>query len=161
MGRKIVAVILAALFTLLFPTVVFAEDADLSFDQTSNVTFDVEGRFMVYIPMEIVVGETVQIRADEINIPDNKQIQILFDGFNSSDNIQLTNGMSDDIVEVYFTKPNGDKYTNSDRVIGVFNSESQGEFFEFSSYAMYNEVDAKAGTYSGTVRFYINYTDVQ
>lgn len=134
-----------------------ASASELDYVQSAELSYTVDGNFMVYIPMNINVGETVQISAD-VNIPDNKLVSVRFDVLNSDGTVTLTNENGVDTILVYFTRDDGTQIMNNDRLIGTFGNYSEGVTYTFSSTAIV-ESTAKAGTYTGNVNFCIGYID--
>ena len=148
--------LLTMIFVISMPIGVTAEELMDSM-QSSQITYTVQGNYMVYIPMEIVVGNTVTITA-ETNIPDNKMITVSFESLETGDVITLYDESGENSVKVHFTKPDGTAFTTSDRLIGTFLNNSTGISYSFNSYAE-ESVTLKAGQYTGNVNFYIGYVD--
>lgn len=148
---------LTMIFVISMPIGVIADEVMDSW-QTSEISYTVQGSYTIFIPMEISVGDTVDIYADQVNIPDGKMVTVSFESFETDNIITLTNPNSNDTVRVHFTKPDGTAFSIDDRLIGTFDNSSQGTSYSFSSYADY-DTTTKAGTYTGNVNFYIGYVD--
>lgn len=158
--KKFLALMLTLIIATLMPCTVFAEDYDMSYMQNSTLKYTAQGNFMIYIPMEITVGETVEIRAEEINIPQNKQIRVSFGGLNSNNAIEIYNESSPtDKLTVKFRNSNGEDILYSDLMLGKFTADSSGSTISFSSYVT-DDAMAKAGDYTGNLEFYIGYEDL-
>lgn len=131
--------------------------ADNNYTQSATLNYTVEGSYMIYIPMEITVGTSAEIRAEEINIPDNKKIVISFSNLIGDGYVELTNEYSDDIVKVYFETDSGIKYQPYSTICKI-TSSSQGSSYNFRTYAEHESV--RAGEYYGYVEFLIDYLDL-
>lgn len=152
--KKIIAV-LSVICMLLCGGVVLAEEPQSC--QNSQLEYTYEGTYYVNIPQEIKVGNTFEITAN-LNIMDDKEVTVSFGEFEHRDRIKLVNSVSNDTVDVQFTKPDGTVYYNDDNVIATFNNDTQ-----YMSYAVGTIVEydngIKAGSYIGNVDFLISCHD--
>lgn len=155
--RKFLAIFMAVVLVFCMAGVIGASELDQT--ATSYISYDVPGNFMIYVPMQINVGETTQIYAEEMNIPDGKMVEVSFAYFPFDDQIHLTNPNTEDFVSVYFKDASGATYSNSSSLIGTFDNTTADAVYSFTSDASYLTATTKAGTYTGSVDFYIAYVD--
>ena len=150
--KSLCAIILSVciFFSSCTNTMVYAAEPQMT---TSTITYQADDQFCVYIPETIVVGESVQISAMDINIDPSKSVYVSFSGFELSGGITIYNiHDSQSTLTVFFTDELGNLYDTNNRIIGSFSNESEGTLLSFTSY-----VDATsstiAGEYTGLVSF--------
>jgi len=118
----------------------------------TEVTYSVDGTYMIEIPESVVAGNDIEIRATEVNIADDKQIDINLDNLESGSCLQLTNATDESAkLTVYFYDVNHQPLSNH---VGSFTNNSQGQSLIFSS-EINPSMESKAGTYSGVLNFSI------
>lgn len=156
--KALLAVLLSIILIFGIATAVNADTED--YTQESSVRYEIAGNFLIYIPMEIVVGDTAQISAVELDIPSNKAVQVTFDDFEYHDYVLLTQAATGETVECRFYDPNsGEIYSNSNNTIGLFRSGAEGTSYDFVA-AVEKLNGQSSGTYTGSVNFVISYIDV-
>lgn len=147
--------IVMSLILLLSPIqtpVVYAAEPQFS---SSTVTYTVDDSFYVQIPETITVGDSATIYAIETNISEDKMIYVRIDGLDEYGCIKLTNDAdSSYTISTYFMDSSGNKYSNSNNLIGTF-SASGNDGLTFNTGTDANPSMTKAGSYTGRVYFSI------
>jgi hypothetical protein len=157
--KKIIVVSVIVLAIVLCLCSVAANASDMDYTQYTSMSYEVQGNFMVYIPSEISAGNPIVVSAGEMNIPENKAVAIRIGGLDMSNAIHLTNGITSDVVDVFFKRSNGTRYAYDDNLIGMFEAGSEGSSYEVETEVDYAAGVIKAGTYTGIVEFLISYID--
>lgn len=123
---------------------------------TSEVVYTVNGSYTIDIPERIVVGEDTSIKAREIDIADDQQIDITIESISDNDLVILENDLNPDYtLGVYFGDDIGNMFTQNDNLVGTFTNNSVGDELYIFTYA--EVVDAtKPGDYHGSVEFKIS-----
>lgn len=147
---------LLAIIIMMFSTISVSA-IETNSTQQVQLSYTYEGNYMIYIPMEVNVGNSISVSAGEVNILDNKKIVVSVGNFDSDSRIVLTNNDTGDTVYTVLKDTNYNQITMDNNVIGEFTND------EHSSKNIYTEVyftdSVKAGTYTGYMDFYIEVTD--
>lgn len=160
MKKKFIAMVTAFAIAAYLPVCAFASVMENESYQSAMVSYDVPGSYMVYIPMDIVVGDRISLFANELNILDSKAVEVRFSGLNDNGSVTLYNEIdSNSSIEVFFHHgTDGRQVTNSDSVIGMFTMDDPSHPIEFFS-SVDVQSGTKAGHYTGNVNFVISYVD--
>lgn len=153
--KKIISLILATIIMVFSTVTVSAIETNHS--QQTQLSYTYEGDYMIYIPMEINVGENISVMVDNVNILSDKKIVVSVGNFDYDSRIVLTNNDTGDTVYTILKDTNYNQITMDNNVIGEFTND------EHSGKNIYTEVyftdSVKAGTYTGYMDFYIEVTD--
>lgn len=129
---------------------------ETNYSQQTQLSYTYEGDYMIYIPMEVNVGNSISVSAGDVNILDNKKIVVSVGNFDSDSKIVLTNNDTGDNVYTLLKDTNYNQITMDNNIIGEFTND------EHSGKNIYTEVyftdSVKAGTYTGYMDFYIEVT---
>lgn len=155
MMKKITAIVLSIFMIMATSTVVYAENTP--YYQATQMSYEVPGSFMAIIPMEINTGDPVSISVQDVNIADHSQIAVSICYLDENNEIRLTNNDETDYIYVKAFDSNGNQFTTSNSLIGMFTSSNQ-------CYTVNTEVQStdgsKAGVYSGYMSFEFEIVDM-
>lgn len=147
---------LLAIIIMMFPTISVSA-IETNSTQQVQLSYTYEGNYMIYIPMEVNVGNSISVSAGEVNILDNKKIVVSVGNFDSDSRIVLTNNDTGDTVYTILKDTSYNQITTDNNIIGEFTND------EYLAKNIYTEVYftdlVKAGTYTGYMDFYIEVTD--
>ena len=87
--KKIISLILATI-SMVFSTVTVSA-IETNYSQQTQLSYTYEGDYMIYIPMEIDVGENISVMVDNVNILSSKKIVVSVGNFDYDNRIVLTN----------------------------------------------------------------------
>lgn len=153
--KKFICMLLATIIMMFSTISVSAIETNST--QQVQLSYIYEGNYMIYIPMEVNVGNSISVSAGEVNILDNKKIVVSVGNFDSDSRIVLTNNDTGDNVYTVLKDTNYNQITMDNNVIGEFTND------EHSGKNIYTEVyftdSVKAGTYTGYMDFYIEVTN--
>lgn len=147
---------LLAIIIMMFSTISVSA-IETNSTQQVQLSYTYEGNYMIYIPMEVNVGNSISVSAGEVNILDNKKIVVSVGNFDSDSRIVLTNNDTGDTVYTILKDTSYNQITTDNNIIGEFTND------EYSGKNIYTEVyftdSVKVGTYTGYMDFYIEVTD--
>ena len=119
---------------------------------SSSIIYTVEDSYYIYIPETIIVGEDINITAQEVNITDGKSIYVKLDGY--ADHVDVTNIIGD-TIPIHFTNSDGEVLQN-DFYSYLAKFESGETNVTKTFYANPGDTtSALAGEYTGIVYFII------
>ena len=121
--------------------------------QQTQLSYTYEGNYMIYIPMNIDVGESISVMAEEVNIMNDKKIVVSVGNFDYDDRIVLTNSDCEYYAFAILKDENGNQITSSNNIIGEFTNDNHSG--KNISTEVYHEGMLTAGTYTGWVDFNI------
>ena len=150
--KKITSIIIAAIIILVASVVpAFAAEQDIQ----STLTYEVPEDFLLSIPLEIEVGNTLQISLEQTNIKENKAINITIEGLDTDGYIQLNNTQYPEYSITARAYGYGGNMLNSENnLVGSLPVSEVGNFIEMTSYVDgFNQLETAAGTYTGTINF--------
>ena len=154
--KKIISLILATII-MVFSTVTVSA-IETNYSHQTQLSYTYEGDYMIYIPMEINVGENISVMVDDVNILNNKKIVVSVGNFDYDNRIVLTNSNCESYAYAILKDANGNQITTSKNIIGEFTNDNHlGK--EISTEVCY-ENTLTAGTYTGWVDFYIELTNI-
>ena len=143
--------------TMCILSTISASAIENNYFQQTQISYTYEGNYMIYIPMEVNVGENISIMADEINILNNKKIIVAIGNLDCDNRIVLSNENNEDKVYVILKDTDGHQITTNNTIIGEFANDSYS-YKNINTEICYDSM-VKAGTYTGYVDFYIEVAD--
>ena len=149
--KKIISLILATI-SMVFSTVTVSA-IETNYSQQTQLSYTYEGDYMIYIPMEINVGENISVMVDNVNILNDKKIVVSVSNFDYDNRIVLTNSDCEHYAYAILKDDNGNQITASNNIIGEFTNDNH--LGKNISTEVYHESMLTAGTYTGWVDFNI------
>lgn len=154
--KKIISLILATI-SMVFSNVTVSA-IETNYSQQTQLSYTYEGDYMIYIPMEIDVGENISVMVDNVNILSSKKIVVSVGNFDYDNRIVLTNSNCESYAYAILKDTNGNQITTSNNIIGEFTNDSHSG--KEISTEVCCENTLTAGTYTGWVDFYIELTNI-
>lgn len=155
--KKIISIVMIAVLALTVAiTPAFASETSVN----STIKYDVKEEFMVSIPLEINVGDSMEIYIMQNNFAHPKQIDVTVDGTQDMGEIPLYNIENpQQSITAYLYGNDGNVLTATKNLVGSLDSETLQPIRIESDVLGYDTYNTMAGTYTGNVCFSLNCRD--
>lgn len=149
--KKIICLILTVVICLFTSITVSALEETAM--QNTQISYTVQGNYMIYMPMQVNVGEPIYVMVDQVNILDTKKIKVSVGNLDDDGTLKLRNENTDNIISVTLKNNDGEQYTRENCLVGEFDNENHNGCTIYST--VNYDYMTKAGVYTGYLDFYI------